>query len=411
MKKEHLLFGTLGCVAFALAGFGVGALLGTAKTTTAESKTGEDHTYFARVYKNDKITSDLPTTLYAYSWDAADTNITPATTQMTFVNSTTYTTDLYSEFSITLSSDFRNILFMSASTFGSGTTQSVDFGIPAYVTHTAPGYKVACELTYYTSGKWDGEWNAVTKPTLTQDYMRLWLSRGNLTDYTFAYEYSTLAGIVSVPPSAYINLRSGSSSDYLPYYDVPKAAVGCNGIWVAFSRGTEGGVSAPVVYATGDNAKVYYVSSESTFTSISVSQGIYGKSITAEACKVLFYPYYTCLKDKDNGYENFGTFAETWLHDSANTWYVVGNLGGISNDDCNATTDYATGARSTTGDLYLKYSIMLTEYNALSGSGSGLVAWSNDSHHDSAIVITIVTAAAAIAAAGSLMLLKKKKTD
>lgn len=263
-----------------------------------------------------------------------------------------------------------------------------------------------------------------------EDTFRVWVNRQ--THYLSGFEWGiTVEGIVETPvaPGDYIKLYDEtivSDGTELIFFDLPMSVVGKTITlapyeWKDDGTGTDTwhwdtsayahGVHISFEYASGDNAKVYYINHDETTDVWSVSQGIANAKgvqhgLSSTVIWNAFNAYYTCSENKDNGYGNFGEVAKTWIVNEG-TWHGPSNLGTINLDDYASPDDYLAGNKTVQTTVWDKYSTMLANYEAMATPSSAFLGMTGGNFE--AAVVALSGLAVVGLGGGALYLAKRRK--
>jgi hypothetical protein len=428
MNKKIILL--LPLVALSVAA-GAVAVASSAQASKEAVKADSTETFTLSVALNSSIT---PTALKAHvfngtnpykGWDDDETMVAGASLTIGTVAYRTYSYTFPQTFLVSgVETPAISIVFRVDS------YQTNDLSVPDFVTKSTAGHVfhyVINEdvLPPSTATRLTGDWQATSSPAFSSSSMRLWLDRqgnyesGNL----WSYHYWNAANTIDkeVVPNGYVDFSATSTGRYLVYYDIPVEAVGCYRQFKAYSSSTgafqastaaDGEGSAYKSYAAGDNAELYYITSASSSFNLSkgcAAQNAASQSLKAAALANVFYGYFTCSNDLNNGYGNWATFTSTWIHNSDATpvWWVSGDLASVTYADCALESDYASGTRgSATVDLYSKFLRMEALYTSAHGSGVHLFAGDKE---NSPLLYSLLGASVALGGVVAFFFLKKRR--
>ena len=261
-----------------------------------------------------------------------------------------------------------------------------------------------------------------------EETFRIWLNRNG------QYEWSNIAdpdkwvddeytwgvnidGLETIFPGR-INVQWNGTMNLL-YFDLPVSVIGGTFSFSPYLESDHSQIVNDVVidvdYASGDNAKVYYLYWDDTTKGFNYSQGSANKdgneyALRPEAFGKVLEAYYTCSDSKDNGYGNFKTLSETWYQRADGTYEIGGELGGQTISDYaygDGKYDYATGEKTETVDLWTKYSAMMANYNAMATPSSAFLGMAGGNFEAAVVALSGLTVVGL--GGGALYLAKRRK--
>jgi hypothetical protein len=424
MKKLKLLC-LAGSLSLAVAGAGtIGAAFSAKKAAEPVKAGATAQTFSCKVMKNEAIAS-LPTTMYAYAWNAGTDPVESLTSQM--YRSEDSTSD-FALFDVSLPVAYDSVLFKTEQ--GWLGTQTVDLSATYKTAVESAGYSTMFVVSAFNGDhKWTGDWEVSSpEPTFTSSYLRMWLDPTAVSAYSYGHawtiHYWKDDGTVDaeIPLDSWINIAA-SGDRYVVYADVPTAIVGCfyqikiyNDIGTYADAATnKDDLGADQVYATGDNAELYYLSGSAG--SLVLSKGIAAKdsaeqTIAVAALEQVMTGYFSCAASADNGYGNFRTLVTTWIHnfEDPQKWWISGDMTSVTmNDFSGSGTDlYGSGLpRETTVTVQAKYDEMSSLYANANPESSVFL----NATERSAVVLPTVLVAGGALLVGLFFLLRKRKAN
>lgn len=411
----------------ALAFIGLGSAVGLLnhKDNLVKASAAEETTTKVTVKWNVKG-AEAPASLNCYSWNDASGNNNgawPGTPVSKAADSDSYVFEIPNKIG---DADTDRVIF------NDGTSQSENLVFSSFLKNLSAHQKgsVSFTISSLSNKTYNGTWYAHTTSEFkyTSDYCKIWLDRKE-ADSASSYltpllVYTTTENKeVTVWPSSYVATYEGSSR-YLVGYDVLKNEI--VGASYKFSLtdiywGTNRGETPAQKYESGANAKLHYLngynkeSSQQTSLNFSTGRAASGENQLGAAyiVKEVFAGYFTCSSDKDNGYGNFATLADTWvkgLVDEKETWWVSGSLGDVTVDDYATEDGYATGTGKTySTNLWDKFSIMEAGYNSISGLSLSNSLTINFANNTTLIFLSISTIFAVIVCFVAVRIYKFRK--
>jgi len=424
-------FWLVGAMSVLLGGFGIGtaATLTNDEVKPAQALSETKATYICRITKGNNITT-LPDNMWAYSWSAISagdpTNETGVSTSMTLTSSS----EAEKVFTISLSIDYGHIIYKDAAEWPAGVHQTGDLDTD-YVQSLASPYTVEFAITDFSSNRYVGSFVTGGFPTFNSSYCRIWGDPSSSTTYKYGYNWTIRYWNGStidkeIPVTGFCNLATGTGNRWAGYFDVPTEIIGCYrqakvyGSNVGnFAKATEKDNGENYgTYVSGDNAFLYYFTESSS--NIYLTRGIAAKdsapqSIPASVIATVLEGYFTCSADMNNGYGNFRTLTENWIHNFAETqvWWIAGSLSEVTLNDFDGSTAntevYEDGTpRSTSTNAYDKYQRMTALYDSNHGVGS-FSFFSSEKGTSSSMFLLI--GAGCLGAVAFYFFLKKKKVS
>lgn len=415
----------------ALAFIGLGSAVGLLnhKDNLVKASAAEETTTKVTVKWNVENV-EAPSKLYCYSWHqgGADNGAFPGTPVSKNADSDSYVFEIPNKVGAT-DTDTDRVIFNDGA---SKITQTGDLVFSSFLKNLSAHQKGSISFTissnyndtskkYEYSGTWYAHTNSEFK--YTSDYCKIWLDRkeaASASSYlTPLLVYTTTDNKeVTVWPSSYVATYEGSSR-YLVGYDVLKNEI--VGASYKFSLtdiywGTNRGETPAQKYESGANAKLHYLNGYNE-SSLNFSTGRAASDANqlgaANIVKEVFAGYFTCSSDKDNGYGNFATLADTWvkgLVDETETWWVSGSLGEVTVDDFATEDGYATGTGKTySTNLWDKFSMMEAGYNSIIGLSLSNSLTINFANNTTLIFLSISTIFAVIVCFVAVRIYKFRK--
>jgi hypothetical protein len=464
MKRTHLLFGMLGCAAFAMAGFGVGALLGTSKVTTATN--------------TDSLSSGVYLTGSFSSWkDTTKMYFKTGSTYSYYIGQTMAASDTFkvhdSEHSLWVNSLSSSVtsggIFSQDSTSDKNIVCSTAGRYKVTYTYTAPATSgasgtgeitsiEAIDSTSYAISEYrvvDGTVGASVYKTEysyadqdftpTDEIYHGYVFGGWFTDSACTTQYvATGLSAATNLYAKYTSFSTDSSNIGSLYFRAPTGWTACYVYTFGANEGEGAWPGKAISASDGLNyqgsgiwkANYYKDSADTTviFNDGKVSGGIVGTNQTSNL--TIADGYYYTLTDSSTGDLDKGSGAAV-VYDinaarravAASGSIVVGSICGVDKatattlvaeyDKLNTTakgyvdaaTDYTYNGTDTTTSADIPMTSIVAQLRKISTSNSGgaVTLFNGNQNHDSTVVIVMITAATAIFTAGSLLLLKKKK--
>jgi hypothetical protein len=279
-------------------------------------------------------------------------------------------------------------------------------------------YNVSANDNFYDNANF----GYLNYPSLTSDYMRLWLDRNGHEDgindfWTLSYTFGgTEKEILPRDYSAIYN------SKYFAYFDIPTSAIGGTFHFSSYVSpigggdfifaGTQVEKTTDAVLSDGNNACIFQIGDSSALNFVTID-GSSATKVDVTALPSVFAAYYTCLSSKNNGYGSANVLQRTWIEDpSISTYYTVGLMTGVWLYDFSDQADYSTGTRDTTKEVTVeqKYDALMTQFNTHS-SGVGLISSTGNSSSDNSTLPAVLIGLSIGAGAAIIAFLKAKKKE